>query len=325
MNNRIISKEQSHPADGLTFTDSEKLSGNEFYEMVKSALSGRFGNGYDLQLQEIRKNNGMKYHGLAVRAADHYVAPVIGMDDMYQKYLDGMQLEPLLDGLLQLLGEGFERAKFDRSRVTDWQEAKKHLFLKVISTELNREILEDLPHKEILDLSVVAYVQMDSPEAETTASVQVTNELANMWGKDWETLYETAMRNTVHEGISFASISHVITSMLGDTEADFLLDDYLAMQESPLFVLTNHAKVFGAVFMVLPQVMEQVTDDMGGDVYVLPSSIHESLVIPVSRIEDPAPLHQLVCDVNQMQVPLAERLSDHVYHYCRENGLSIAA
>lgn len=42
MNNRIISKEQSHPADGLIFTDSEKLSENEFYEMVKSALSGRF-------------------------------------------------------------------------------------------------------------------------------------------------------------------------------------------------------------------------------------------------------------------------------------------
>lgn len=282
MDNRKISREQSHPADGLIFTDSEKLFENEFYGMVKSALSGRFGDGYDLQLQEVRKNNGMKYHGLTVRAADHCVAPVIGLDDMYHKYLDGMQMEPLLDRLFQLLGESFEHAEFDRSRVTDWQEAKNHLFLKVISTELNREILEDLPHKEILDLSVVAYVQMDSPEAGTVASVQVNNELAKMWGKDWDTLYETAMRNTVHEGISFANISHVITSMLGDTEADFLLDDYLATQESPLFVLTNYAKVFGAVFMVLPQVMEQVADGMGEDVYVLPSSIHESLVIPAS-------------------------------------------
>lgn len=309
--------EQSH-------MDSGKMSEEEFYGELKSALAGRLGDGCSLKMREIRKNNGVKYMGLAVRREGRNLAPVICLPELYRKYMEGSPLDALQEEAWEEYVENFDGADIDRRRVTDWQEAKGCLFLKVVSTEMNRGLLETLPHWEILDLSMVMYLKVDGMETGERAYVLVEHELAEKWGQGRDMLYETAVKNTVGAGISFTGISHAITNLLSSMEGDLMLGEYLATRESPLFVLTNHANVFGAVFMVLPQVMEEIADRMGEDVYVIPSSVHEGLVLPVSKAGDLAFLRQLICDVNMMQVPLEERLSDHVYRYSRGKGLSIA-
>lgn len=306
------------------YTGSRRLPEEEFYGVFRSALAGRLEDGCSLEAKEIRKNNGGKYRGLAVRKKGKNVAPVLCLEDLYQKYLAGDTVDALLGEVCKACRERFSGPDIDPKRVTDWKQAESCLFLKVVSTEMNGELLRTVPHRDVLDLSMIMYIRLDGPDIENPACVLVNDDQMIMWGQSWEKVYETAMQNTIREGISFTNISHTITSLLDGTEDDYLLDKYLATRESPMFVLTNKANVYGAVFMVLPQVMEQVADDMGGDVYVIPSSIHESLVAPVSKIDDLALLHQLVCDVNRMQVPLSDRLSDHVYRYSRGKGLSIA-
>lgn len=308
-----------------TGTDNRKLTEEEFYAVFRSALAGRLGDGCSLEMKEIWKNNGVKYMGLALRRAHRDLAPVIGLAVPYQKYLDGSPLDELLEAAREAYGEVSTSAGIGRRMVADWQEARNRLFLKVVSTEMNRELLGILPHREVLDLSVVMYVKVDGPEMEETAYALVDDGLADMWGQDRDALYETATKNTMEEGISFTSISNAVTNLLSEAEDGLLVGEYLATRESPLFVLTNRASVFGAVFMVLPQVMERIAEGMGEDVYVIPSSVHEGLVLPVSKAGDLALLRQLVYDVNRMGVPLADRLSDHVYRYSRGKGLSIAA
>ena len=95
--------------------------------------------------------------------------------------------------------------------------------------------------------------------------------------------------------------------------------------ESPLFVLTNEAKLFGAVCMLLPEVMDQIVDEKGDDLYILPSSIHEILILKTSELNDPPRLQHMVQDINEMQVPMEQRLSNHVYRYSKGTGLAIAA
>ena len=64
--------------------------------------------------------------------------------------------------------------------------------------------------------------------------------------------------------------------------------------------------------------MEQAAETLGGDFFVLPSSVHEVLLIPDDGSMELSYLEQMVRDVNQQEVAPEERLSDNVFHYDSE-------
>ena len=77
---------------------------------------------------------------------------------------------------------------------------------------------------------------------------------------------------------------------------------------------TNDTKVNGASEILRDDIRQEIADKIG-DFFVLPSSIHETLIIPKSAGMDRKELEQMVQEVNQTQVLPEERLSDHVYEY----------
>ena len=81
-----------------------------------------------------------------------------------------------------------------------------------------------------------------------------------------------------------------------------------------LYVLTNDTKSNGAAEILNDNVRQELADKIG-DFYVLPSSVHETLIIPKSEDMDRMQLEQMVRDVNETQVIPEERLSNHVYEY----------
>lgn len=81
-----------------------------------------------------------------------------------------------------------------------------------------------------------------------------------------------------------------------------------------MFVLTNDTKVNGAAAILNDDTRQEIADKVG-DFYVLPSSIHETLIIPKDAGMELRDLEQMVQEVNQTQVAPQERLSDHVYEY----------
>ena len=93
----------------------------------------------------------------------------------------------------------------------------------------------------------------------------------------------------------------------------------MAMQMMPdipdtMFVLTNDTKVNGAAAILNDDIRQEIAEKVG-DFYMLPSSIHETLIIPKDAGMEFKELEQMVQEVNQTQVALGERLSDHVYEY----------
>ena len=72
--------------------------------------------------------------------------------------------------------------------------------------------------------------------------------------------------------------------------------------------------------MLFPEELKKIADDWGCDLYILPSSVHEVIVLPDLK-EEVETLREMVCDVNENQVDKVERLSNSVYHYIRESDL----
>ena len=87
--------------------------------------------------------------------------------------------------------------------------------------------------------------------------------------------------------------------------------------EVPMQILTNHQKAFGAVGILYPGVLGHIAAALNANLYILPSSVHEVIVMPDYGREDPGQLRSMIWDVNRNQLEPEEVLSNSLYYYER--------
>lgn len=87
----------------------------------------------------------------------------------------------------------------------------------------------------------------------------------------------------------------------------------------PMLVLTNSQKHFGAACMLYEGLLDGFAKEINRNIFILPSSVHEVILLPESGQDRPGDLQTMVKEVNASQVEEEERLSDSVYYYDREN------
>lgn len=91
--------------------------------------------------------------------------------------------------------------------------------------------------------------------------------------------------------------------------------------EDILYVLTNSSRVNGAACILYDNLLKKFANDVHSDLYILPSSVHEVIIVPKKNAFDKSELADMVREVNEQGVSQDEILSDNVYEYNRKNGL----
>ena len=86
-----------------------------------------------------------------------------------------------------------------------------------------------------------------------------------------------------------------------------------------MYVLSNQEKLYGAACMLYPEVLSAFGEICGRDFYVLPSSIHEVLLVFAEEGKEKE-LKEIVTDMNRNHVAPEEVLSDSIYHYNTKKG-----
>lgn len=81
-----------------------------------------------------------------------------------------------------------------------------------------------------------------------------------------------------------------------------------------MYVLTNAEKMNGAAAILDSKTMEGISEKLGGDFVIIPSSIHEVIILPLNTA-DTDTLNGMVNDVNASEVAPLDVLSNHVYKY----------
>ena len=89
--------------------------------------------------------------------------------------------------------------------------------------------------------------------------------------------------------------------------------------KSCMYVLGNERKLFGAAVMLYDGLLEKMSEIIGGDFYLLPSSLHELILIPDEGREKGGDLWKMVCEINETQVEPEDVLTDSVYYYSGKN------
>lgn len=271
--------------------------------------------------QDTKKNNGVVFSSIIIQDNRSNMAPCICTEGLYYDYQNGHKdMDGVIDSVLELYGQIKPEESFNVSEVLDYSKARFNLNCRLVNTEKNRELLTEVPHRNFFDLSLIYFVDVTHDGDSGCASIKVTNAHMEMWDVTEDDLYRQFRENMEKDDRSeLSSVADILANMAGclPGQMDTVPDDIRMM---PMYVLSNTRKLDGAVEILNKRAMEKAAGIIGDDFYILPSSIHETILIPVAGKEDGADeLAAMVSCVNRSEVPDTEILSEHVYRYCRQS------
>ena len=202
----------------------------------------------------------------------------------------------------------------------DFEEIKDSVICKVVNTEYNQDILKDRPHIDMEDMSAT-FAILISEGADGRASIPISNDMMQEFGVDVNTLMETSKTNMEEQDFSFKSMRDVLVGTMfpdGVPENDPMLDMMLPPDDFPMYVLTNSTGISGASEIFNENAMNEISEKFGGDFIVIPSSIHETLVLPLDGDKDSVELNGIIQDINSGVLDPKDKLSDYAFQYDSE-------
>ncbi|MDD6194690.1 MAG: DUF5688 family protein [Lachnospiraceae bacterium] len=291
-----------------------------FIEELLADLTLRFPEKTEFQVKRILKNNGLSMDGLLITDPSINISPTIYLPQYYEEYIDGKSISNICDGLVACYERHKVSQSIDISFFTDFSQVRDNIIFKLIHTESNQELLMDVPHITYYDLSIVFcyYLPANTCQVtseETNATILIRNEHLIHWDETAESLFILAKKNSPRLfPPQLQRLPELLTDIWGE-----LPEDNISMEEVseqiPLFVLTNQSRFFGAGVLLYDNILEQCAKKLGSRFYVIPSSIHEVLLLPFSQDIHEEDLNEMVQEVNCHHVAIDEVLSDHVYLY----------
>ena len=183
-------------------------------------------------------------------------------------------------------------------------------FVEVRNAEMNPDTLRVAPHRRIADLVAVVRSYLDFiPETPVLA----TYTLMEIYDVSEDELFETALKNTrTKSNFSCMPIGQMIVELASATEAMYQPPDcFDCFDDFGLYVLTNSRQMYGAGILALPELLAEMIKPLGKTVYILPSSIHEVLLLTLEM--DLQAVKEIVKSVNGTVVEPREVLSDSIY------------
>lgn len=284
----------------------------EFVENVVSLLQEKMGADYEIKVTEVMKNNDVRLTGVIMMRESDRVSPTIYLEEPYQMYCGGTGLAKVVEQIVALYEEQMRRIDLDVDFFREFARVKDRIFHKLINYEKNRKLLEDVPHFRWNDLAIVFYYELEE-KILGKATILLRNHHMDMWGQTADTLYRTARHNMKRSKSELlVPLRQVVEEMTGIRLA--------AAEAVRLYLLTNKDKLFGASAMLYSAKMKKLAEELGSDLLILPSSVHEVLLMPDDRQGQYDDYRQMVEEVNTTQVEPEEILSFRLYRYSRKKA-----
>lgn len=284
----------------------------EFVENVQAELPNHFTDALknaEVSSAEVNKLQGESYFGVTIRPENSNIGVTINLDAYYEHFNDGRSMDSILQAIAERAEHGLSDVpQFNQQDFTNYEAMKPHLTVQMVGKEANSEMLQTVPHQNMEDMAVVYRFALQQTEDGTT-SILVNNRMMENYGITQEQLHADAVENAMlNHPANIRNMNEVIAEMMGGM---FPLPD----EPAPLYVATNDNTFHGAGVMTYPDFMEQATEKLGGSFYILPSSIHEIIMVPDEFQMKAQELKAMVTEVNGSEVDPVDKLTDNVYHY----------
>ena len=279
----------------------------QFLDRLEQELCLLTGKGESIRRVRVLKNNGVKLDGFSCCVEGRREQPTVYVNHYFSGDMRPGDLKKLAEQILKVQKESLLARGGELLQVLKYENMKGRIFYRLISREMNEELLRDVPHLLWLDLAIVFYLKIPE-EIIDNATALIHNSHMERWGIDIKELYRTAAEN-------MAGIPVMLEPM-----EQILRDCGLDSKTSGMYVLGIRGREYGAAVMLNPGVLRMCFERIGEEYYVLPSSIHEVILLPASCSDSAAELEGLVREVNETCISREDYLSGHVYRNISGSG-----
>lgn len=309
----------------------------EFLESLKKELMSRLGANYTIKSNAVMKNNSVQLEGITILKEGENISPNIYVNDYFEQYLLGRKIYSIGTEILEIYENHKISQSLDMKFFENFKEIQHTIAFKLVNYERNETLLKSIPHIRFLDLAIVFYCLLQNNE-NGSISVLIYNRHLEMWNVKKELIYEFAIKNTpqlltvelkeMEEVVEEAFIQEcksqysreLCSQEIKEEEIEQLVSSLTPFKKKekgniPMYVLTNKSKVNGAACILYQDIMYHFASFMHNDVYILPSSVHEVILVPTNVMQTKEELEGIVKEVNETQVDREEVLSDKIYRY----------
>lgn len=267
---------------------------------------------------EISRINQGPAVGLKVEVPQSNRVPIVYMDVIKDALADGASREDIMESFVELVQKVKNEPDINLKRVdpSDYNSVKSFLSLMLINTDVNRRMLEDIPHKEIEDLSLITYLNVPERAGLGRGIIKVKRDLLEAWGITEAELFETAEKNEI------AANPPVLVGLKDLLEnsnpRNYLLDPISKPMKSTdpdMYLLTSKQSAFGASVIINTDVLDRISNMFPDGFCIIPSSIHDVIIVSDSDRKNYGDLREIVRNVNMTSCSPDEILSNNVYSY----------
>lgn len=290
------------------------MSYEEFVSGMELELKSLVSDNLLVSVQKTLKNNGYLRCGIRLSEKNINISPTIYLEEFYEKYQYGTDMHTLAEQIMKI----YQKVRIEHSWKEDWiyefPGVKNKIVYRLINREKNKKLLSEVPYMPWKDLAIVFYLLLEMNEHQMQqAAMLIKKEQLEWWNTSTEDLYQNAMLNTEKLlPYELTNMYALLTEMLGVEE----IEDHLTAEES-MYVLTNQMRSFGAAAVLYPGRLEMLALYLKENFYILPSSVHEMIILPESGALPKEELDAVIQEINGSQVNAEEYLSDHAYYYDR--------
>lgn len=271
--------------------------------------------GLPAEISERIKNNGIKKVGIIIDGKGSNIAPMIYLEEYYDYFKHGMDMESVIEDILEFSETVKIGGEFPSDIISDYDSIKNRIIFCIINTQRNEELLKEIPHREIEDLSIIYKVVFEN-STEGNAMMRITNEHMEVWKVSEEDLWKISEENTNRIfPAEFFTMTSALTELTKGATSVNLFSRNTWSQGDGMYVLSNQMRSDGAACLMYLGVLERIAKIIHRNYYILPSSVHEVIVLPDRGEFEVEELNKMIKDINESELDPEDILSDHCYKY----------
>lgn len=290
-----------------------------FGEKIKELVETKTTEHEEVMFKEIVKSNDVIRHAIIIKDVKDQIAPTIYIDNYFMKFKSEEELDEVANEIINSYHKYKINGMMDMDYLCDYEKAKDNIFVKLVNKDKNEKSLNGAIKRDFLDLCAVVYFSF-SNISDVRATTTVKKELLNMWNRTEDEVYEKAIYNTKEKlGCTIEDLASYFSPLVNSAAFD-LEKTNLDLTHGFMYCMTNMIKHFGASCMMYEDKLNEFSKNIGRDLIVLPSSVHEILIIPAEKNIIEEEINSIIRQVNESAVDETEVLSDHFYYYETDYG-----
>ena len=282
---------------------------DEFISQCRNTL-GEYGP-EDMRIEERMVNKAQRgtLNGLLFIKEGTNCAPTLYVEDYYKEYMRGAGIKALSHFAVTTVAESMNMADSLAEKASDLAGNSSDLVVHLLNKSRNKDYLKGVPAKDAgCDFKLIVYLECGEFGA------VVTEELLKSMDVDKEELFCKAIENTQKKYPAMLC-DLAESAIILQKECDNLLESMskLAPADSgPGYVLSNTSFYWGAGALFYPGVIERVHERLDGEFYVIPSSVHE-LILVAAEDQDPQQMVEMIREANRTVVDEMDILANDLY------------